>query len=62
LKENEMPRTANGQKLRYSLHDTEKDSLKNSNFCPPYSTVSIYAKPDFGALFSNSKSQIPSSQ
>ena len=35
LKENEMPRAANGQKLRYSLNDTEEDSLEYIDLCSP---------------------------
>jgi hypothetical protein len=39
LKENEMPGAANGQKLRYPLNDTEKDSLEETNFKAPLSPL-----------------------
>lgn len=35
LEKNKVSRTADRQKFRYSLYDSEKNSLKNTDFSPP---------------------------
>ena len=35
LEKNKVSRTADGQKFRYSLNDSEKNGLENTDFSPP---------------------------